>query len=69
MNGIIWIQDGEEWFFYNKDLDCQPVGSMMRNHWVEEEYYLKDVGRMAKDETLTIGEKEYSFDADGKIVE
>lgn len=64
-----WIQDGEEWFFYNKDLDCQPVGSMMRNHWVEEEYYLKDDGRMAKDETLTIGEKEYSFDADGKIVE
>ena len=61
-----WIQDGDDWYYYNKDNNCQPVGSLMRNHW-QGKYYLKDDGKMAKSETLVIGEKEYTFGADGKV--
>ncbi len=56
-----------EWYYYNKDKNCQPVGSMMRNHW-QGEYYLKDDGRMAHGETLTIGGKEFTFAEDGKMM-
>ena len=61
-----WYQDGKDWYYYNKDKNCQPVGSLMRNHW-QGKYYLKDDGKMAKSETLVIGEKEYTFGVDGKV--
>lgn len=60
-----WHQDRDDWYYYNEDKNCQPVGSLMCNHWIGK-YYLKDDGRMAKSETLQIGGKEYTFADDGK---
>ena len=61
-----------KWFWYNKDSNCQPIGSMLKNHWLTtsngKKYYLKDDGVMACDETLVISGKEYSFDSSGKQV-
>lgn len=59
-----WYIINGSWYYFNDDKDCQPIGSMMRNHWVGK-YYLKDDGKMAKSETLEIGGKEYTFDANG----
>lgn len=61
-----WYQEGDDWHYYNEDKNCQPVGSKMQNHW-QGAYYLKDDGRMAQDETLKIGGKEYVFTDDGKV--
>ena len=64
-----WLQMEDSWYYCNKDNDCQPVGSIFKNHWHEENgerYYLKDDGKMACDETLVISGKEYSFDSSGK---
>lgn len=47
------------------------MGSVFKNHWHEENgerYYLKDNGKMAKDETLEIGGKKYVFDKDGRVI-
>lgn len=61
-----------KWFWYNKDNNCQPIGSMLKNHWLTtsngKKYYLKDDGAMACDETMTISGKEYTFDASGALV-
>ena len=61
-----------KWFWYNKDSNCQPIGSMLKNHWLTtsdgKKYYLKDDGVMACDETMTISGKEYTFDASGALV-
>jgi glucan-binding YG repeat protein len=61
-----------KWFWYNKDSNCQPIGSMLKNHWLTtsngKKYYLKDDGVMACNETMTISEKEYTFDASGALV-
>lgn len=61
-----------KWFWYNKDSNCQPIGSMLKNHWITtsngKKYYLKDDGVMACDETMTISGKEYTFDASGALV-
>lgn len=61
-----------KWFWYNKDSNCQPIGSMLKNHWLTtsdgKKYYLKDDGVMACDETMTISGKEYTFDASGTLV-
>lgn len=60
-----------KWFWYNKDSNCQPIGSMLKNHWLTtsngRKYYLKDDGVMACDETITISGKEYTFDANGEL--
>ena len=61
-----WMQLEEDWYYFNADKNCQPVGSMLRNHWIGK-YYLKDDGRMAYGETLVIGGKEYAFGPDGKV--
>lgn len=66
-----WLKLEDSWYYCNKDNDCQPVGSIFKNHWHEENgerYYLKDDGKMACDETLVISGKEYSFDSSGKQV-
>ena len=63
-----WLQLEDSWYYCNKDNDCQPVGSIFKNHWHEENgerYYLKDDGKMTCDETLVISGKEYSFDSSG----
>lgn len=61
-----------KWFWYNKDSNCQPIGSMLKNHWLTtsngKKYYLKDDGVMACDETMKISGKEYTFDASGALV-
>ena len=61
-----------KWFWYNKDSNCQPIGSMMKNHWITtsngRKYYFKDDGVMACDETMTISGKEYTFDASGALM-
>lgn len=61
-----------KWFWYNKDSNCQPIGSMLKNHWLTtsncKKYYLKDDGVMACDETMTISGKKYTFDASGALV-
>lgn len=59
-----WYIINGSWYYFNDDKDCQPIGSMMRNHWVGK-YYLKDDGKMAKSETLEIGGKTYTFDQNG----
>ena len=64
-----WLKLEDSWYYCNKDNDYQPVGSIFKNHWHEENgerYYLKDDGKMACDETLVISGKEYSFDSSGK---
>lgn len=68
--GFKWIEEKKAWYYFNPDLDCQAVGSMMRNHWAVENgkrYYLKDDGKMACNETLTIGGKKYTFDKSGAV--
>lgn len=62
-----WGFIGGSWYYFNDNKDCQPLGSMMRNHWIGK-YYCKDDGKMAKDETLEIGGKEYTFDENGVVV-
>lgn len=52
------------WYYFNDNKDCQPIGSMMFNHWVGN-YYLKEDGKMANGETLEIGGKTYTFDGNG----
>ena len=60
-----WLLDGDTWYYLNEDLNCQPIGSMLQNHW-KDNYYLKDGGAMAAGETVAIGGKEYRFAADGQ---
>lgn len=70
VTGFKWVEEKKSWYYFNPDLDCQAVGSMMRNHWVVENgkrYYLKDDGKMACNETLTIGGKKYTFDKSGAV--
>lgn len=70
VTGFKWIEEKKSWYYFNPDLDCQEVGSMMKNHWVKEngkKYYLKDDGKMACNETLAIGGKKYTFDKSGAV--
>lgn len=68
VTGWKWIDDA--WYYFNVDLDCQPVGSMLKNHWLTENghrYYLKDDGKMAKDESIEISGKTYTFNNSGEM--
>ena len=63
-----WALIDEKWYYFNQSLTCQPVGSMFQNHWITyngDRYYLKDDGRMARDEVLVIGGENYFFDGNG----
>lgn len=62
-----WKQIDGDWYYLNEGKECQPLGSLMRNHWLGK-YYCKDDGKMAKDETLEIGGKKYVFDQDGRVI-
>lgn len=63
-----WKKTAAKWFFYNKNNNCQPIGSMLKNHWITtsdgKKYYLKDCGSAACNETVKISGKEYIFDSD-----
>lgn len=62
-----WRLINGKWYCFNNNKDCQPIGSMFKNHWLGD-YYLKDSGAMACNETLLIGGKTYKFDGNGKVV-
>lgn len=68
---IGWHKDeNENWHYFNKNLNCQPVGSMLHNHWItdnKKKYYLKEDGVMAKNEDLLIDGVDYSFDENGAL--
>lgn len=69
VTGWRWIDDA--WYYFNVEMDCQPVGSMFKNHWLTENghrYYLKDDGKMAKDESIEISGKTYTFNNSGEMV-
>ena len=59
-----WYDIDGDTYFFNTNSKGHPNGSMFRNHWVGK-YYLKDDGKMAKNETLKIGGKEYKFNSKG----
>lgn len=61
-----WYNDKGKWYYFNKDNNCQPIGSKMYSHWIDG-YYIKDDGTMACGERLTIGEKDYIFELNGKV--
>lgn len=66
-----WKLIDNEWYYFNVKLNCQPEGSMLKNHWITDsnkKYYLKDDGKMAKDESIKISGKTYSFNNSGEMV-
>lgn len=66
-----WFRIDNEWYYFNEDKNCQPVCSMMRNHWVNhkgKKYYLKDSGKMAHGEKIQIGGKQYRFNDNGTLI-
>lgn len=68
---VVDEQNKTKWFWYNKDVNCQPIGSMLKNHWLTTEdgkkYYLKNNGEMACNETIEVSGKQYSFDENGAL--
>lgn len=67
VKGWYWITDS--WYYFAVDRSVQLTGSMFKNQWVHENgksYYLKADGRMAKNETLTISGKTYTFNNSGE---
>ena len=66
-----WCKIGEDYYYFNKTYNCQSIGSMLKNHWIEENgkrYYLKEDGKMAQNETLILSGKEYVFGASGALI-
>ena len=66
-----WVKIEDVWYYFNAYKHGQPIGSMFKNYWLNykgADYYLKEDGKMAAGETLTIEGKEYSFDEDGRAV-
>lgn len=69
--GFQWVKEKEAWYYFNPNKNCQPVGSMMRSHWISENgkrYYLKFDGKMASNETVVINGKKHEFSIDGREV-
>lgn len=67
-----WRKSENSWYWYNENKNCQPIGSMMKSHWITEssgkKYYLKEDGKMACGESITISGKKYTFDASGALM-
>ena len=36
VTGFQWVDSEKAWYYFNPDKNCQPVGSMMRCHWITE---------------------------------
>lgn len=67
VTGWYWITDS--WYYFAVDRSVQMTGAMFKNQWVHENgksYYLKADGRMARNETLTISGKTYTFNDSGE---
>lgn len=65
-----WYKVDNEWYDFNESNNCQPVCSMMLNHWTTykgKKYYLKDDGKMAHGETIQIGGIDYTFNDGGSL--
>lgn len=63
-----WCKIDGAWYCFNTTYNCQPVGSVLVNHWLtdgDKKYYLKDDGKMAYGETLEIGGERFNFDESG----
>lgn len=68
VTGWYWITDS--WYYFAVDRSVQITGSMFKNQWVHENgksYYLKTDGRIARNETLTISGKTYTFNDSGEV--
>ena len=66
-----WCKIDGEWYYFNTTYNCQPVGSVLVNHWLTEngkKYYLKEEGKMAHGEKLEINGESCSFDESGAVV-
>lgn len=67
-----WLLKDGVWYYLNVDNNCQPVGSMFKNHWISQNgkrYYLTDDGKMAANTTLTISGDTFEFNASGEATE
>ena len=66
-----WRQAGDDYYWYNmKATSASPLGAMYKNKWLslkEADYYFKSDGKMAKNETLTINGKKYTFGSTGYL--
>lgn len=66
-----WRQAGDDYYWYNmKATSASPLGAMYKNKWLslkEADYYFKSDGKMAKNETLTINGKKYTFGPTGYL--
>lgn len=66
-----WEKLNNCWYYFNLSDGSVPVGAMLKCKWVEtdgKKYYLKSDGKMAANETLTIENKEYAFNASGALI-
>lgn len=66
-----WRKKGDKYYWYNTTHDCTSIGAMMLNHWIsygDSKYYLKNDGTMACNETIEIGNKNFSFNENGKLM-
>ena len=64
VTGFQWVDSEKAWHDFNKDKNCQPVGSMMRCHWITENgkrYYLKEDGVMAASRNCRDRWKQYDL--------
>lgn len=66
-----WQKLGGIYYYFNENLNAFPIGAMVYNlliTWEGKRYYLKDNGYMAKNETLKICNREYTFNSSGEVV-
>ena len=66
-----WKNLGGIYYYFNENFNVFPVGAMVYNLLITlkgKKYYLKDNGYMAKNETLKISGREYTFNGSGEVV-
>lgn len=66
-----WQKLGGIYYYFNENLNAFPIGAMVYSllvTWKGKKYYLKDNGYMAKNETLKICGREYTFNSSGEVI-
>ena len=66
-----WCRIENDWYYFAPDVSCQPVCSMMQNHWIvdgKKRYYVADDGKMLHDTVFRFGDKDYTFDSSGVVI-
>lgn len=66
--GWQWINDA--WYYLNDNVNIFPEGAMLYNVMITrngKQYYLKDSGKMARNENLIICGREYVFNDKGEV--